>query len=348
MESRGIFPIFQRSCLDYGIHAEQVSRRQHDTDKITTYDIVIGLDASQVSMRVAEVMEHSAHATTAQVIMHSKDASFLLMPRITSRLSSELRTLGINHGDVYGRLSLRSTGLLIEVDGRSPLKRSTDAELSEWINEPKRPSAIDLLSPKSAQIVFCLLTWPRLLMVPSRKIAETAGASLGLVSRTINHLTDLGHIDEGKGWTRSGRIQMAQAWLATYPSKLGPALNLGLLEGPSPSGIEVQDGVLSAGSAIPWLIRPAITTVYVADTSAAFLRANRLRKGERPNVFLRRQFWRTPAEEISGSTIGELPTAPPLLVYADLLSSDDPREQEMARVFLREEPRLNWLREIGA
>jgi hypothetical protein len=176
-------------------------------------------------------------------------------------------------------------------------------------------------------------------------ISEVAGVSLGLVPRTVGYLEEQGLLRD-RTWVDSGRLIVAQAWLASYRNKLGPSLQLALMEGPVDATFKIEDATLGGGSAVSGLIQPAVATVYVPDLTADFVRVNRLRKGDRPTVELRRRFWRTPREEFWDThwqSSGGAATAPPLLVYADLITSQDPREREVALVFLQEEPRLQWL-----
>jgi hypothetical protein len=341
-----LFPLFRQLCREHGLDLQQHSPPVDVSPDVSVYDAAFALDSGDVRLRVAEVIQPRIHAGSVLRIMAMEGTNFLLMPKISRRFSTELRALGVDHADAYGRVSLRAPTMLVEIEGNRVSNRNFDTDLAQFLDQHSRTSAIDLTSPKTAQIVFVLLSWPKLLRAPLRQISEIAGVSLGLVSRTITYLAETGFLIDGKGWTRSGRRQTAQAWLATYPSKLGPLLNLAFLEGPGPADIDVSDGMFSGGLAIPWLMNPATTTVYVNSTSASFLRRNRLRKGDHPNVLLKKLFWQTPPEEFSDVETfrGEnTPVAPPLMVYADLISSDDPREQEMANVYLREEPRLQWL-----
>lgn len=342
-----LFPLFRQLCLEQGLVLQQHSPPVEVSTDVSVYSAAFVLDSGDVRLRVAEVMQPRIQVSTVLGMMAMEETNFLLMPKISTRLSTELRALRVNHADVYGRLSLRATNMIVELEGNRAPDRSYDPDIAEFLNQHGRPSAIDITSPKTAQIVFVLLSWPNLLRAPTRQVAEIAGVSLGLVSRTITYLAETGLLSPGKGWTKSGRGQTAQAWLATYTSKLRPSLDLAFLEGPAPTDIDISDGTLSAGLAVPWLMNPATTTVYVKNTSASFIRINRLRKGDHPNVLLRKLFWQTPPAEFSDAETfrgGNPAVAPPLIVYADLISSDDPREQEMASVYLREEPRLQWLR----
>lgn len=343
MASSVMFSAFQRACLDHGWKVERGSALK-GRPSFPSYEALLDLGDVRVPLRVVEIERYPLSSDVAIRVAREEAADFILAPRIGSKQSSEFRTLSMNHADLSGRISLRSPHAVLEMEGRASGTPMENA-FSVWLQEHKRSAVVDLTSPKSAQLIFCLLTWPKLLKAPTRMISEVAGVSLGLVPRTMGYMEDQGLL-RNRTWVDSGRLIVAQAWLAAYRNKLGPSLHLTFMEGPEDGSFKIEDATLGSGSAVPGLIQPAVSTVYVSDLTAKFVRANRLRKGDRHTVELRRLFWRTPREEFWDfhfhSSV-ETATAPPLLVYADLITSKDPREREVAGVFLQEESRLHWL-----
>lgn len=343
MASSVMFSAFQRACVAHGWKVERGPALSAG-HPFPSYEALLDLGDVRVPLRVVEIERYPLSSDLAISVAREDGADFVLAPRIGSKQSSEFRTLSMNHADLNGRISLRSPHAVLEMEGRSGGSPVENA-FSVWLQDHKRSAVVDLTSPKSAQLIFCLLTWPKLLKAPTRMISDVAGVSLGLVPRTVGYLEDQGLLRD-RTWVDSGRLIVAQAWLASYRNKLGPSLHLTFMEGPDDGSFKIEDATLGGGSAIHGLIHPAVSTVYVPDLTAKFVRVNRLRKGDRPTVELRRLFWRTPPEEywdFHWHAPGEIATAPPLLVYADLITSQDPREREVANVFLQEEPRLHWL-----
>lgn len=342
MASSMMFSAFQRACLDHGWNVERGPAISAGSP-FPSYEALMDLGEVRVPLRVVEIERYPLSSDLAIGVAREEGADFILAPRIGTKQNSEFRTLSMNHADLSGRISLRSPHAVLEIEGRSAGSPMENA-FSIWLQEHKRSAVVDLTSPKSAQLIFCLLTWPKLLKAPTRMISDVAGVSLGLVPRTMGYLEDQGLLRD-RTWVDSGRLTVAQAWLASYRNKLGPSLHLAFMEGADDGRFKIEDAALGGGSAIPELIQSAVSTVYVPDLTAKFVRVNRLRKGDRPTVELRRLFWRTPREEFWDFhwQARGIATAPPLLVYADLITSKDPREREVAHVFLQEEPRLHWL-----
>jgi hypothetical protein len=84
---------------------------------------------------------------------------------------------------------------------------------------------------------------------------------------------------------------------------------------------------VSGEQAVPHLLRPASTTLYVRELDRNLAIANRWRSDGEPNIVVRRKFWNAP--EGDGEPSGT-PPAPWPLVYADLLESQDPRARNAA------------------
>lgn len=338
---------FLRQCEDHGWLAKRISPIR--SNPFNTYKLRLKVDDVEATFSTVEIEKYPLPSDVALSVAKANNANFVLAPKIGRSLGSDLRRLRINHADLSGRISMRSPGLVVEMD-RQP---NYGDSFKTWLNEHDRTNTIDLSSPKTAQLVFCLLAWPRLLTAPTRLIAEVGGVSLGMVPRTIRYLEESRMVYD-RQWVGSGRSQTAQTWLAAYRSKLSPSLSLERMEGPFGMDLNIVDALLGGGSAVPELIRTRTATIYIRSLKSEFLRANRLRRSPTPNIELRKQFWTPPPEEFldepqrlpASASLSYKPAAPALLVYADLMSSNDPREQETASVFLREEPRLQWLRPV--
>lgn len=335
-----MFYAFQEICRRRGWGVD-LGPMKAGTD-FPTYLLFFSLEGLDFTQSAVEIGEYPLPIGLSAAVAREIGADFVLAPRIGPAMSSELRRLSVNHADLTGRISIRSPGIVLEVERHSGPK--SEEPFKEWLREHDRGRSIDLTSTKTAQLVFCLLTWPKLPTAPSRIIAEVAGVSLGLVPRTLRHLEEIDMMHERR-WIGSGRHIIAQAWLAAYRNRLGPSLHIAAMETPLPEVVEAN-ATLSGGSAVPGLVRPRVRAVYVAELSADLIRAGRLRKSEYPNVEIRKRFWKSPPREFldEPDRAREQDTAPPLLVYADLSSSHDPREQEAAHVYLQEEPELQWLR----
>ena len=339
-----IFAEFQQLCRTRGWVLAATSEPQPQGPALSTYSASLDLGAADVDLNIAEVDAAKLALADGLSILQNFKSDFLLARALTAKTSGRLRELGVNHGDLSGRLTIHAGNVAIELEkrpgsARAITKTTTQQQHHSSASDGMSPTAVDILSPKSSQLIFALLAWPELLHAPIRKIAEAAGVSVGLVPRTLQHLVREGTIDTRRQWTTRGRRQIAKAWLASYPSRLRPSLDLDFLEGPPSAALQIHNAVASGGMAVPHLISPSVSTIYVPEILPDLIRDNRLRRGPQPNVRILRRFWDDKVAWEDNSPR----LAPPLLIYADLLASDDPREQEVANVYLQKEPELQWL-----
>ncbi|MBL0061301.1 MAG: hypothetical protein IPP40_07400 [bacterium] len=77
-------------------------------------------------------------------------------------------------------------------------------------------------------------------------------------------------------------------------------------------------------------LKPFIVTIYTAAKTKELILRYKLNKDPNGTVELREVFWNFPTE--TGATV----TVPPLLVYADLVATADPRNVETAKIIYDE------------
>ncbi|WP_161606248.1 type IV toxin-antitoxin system AbiEi family antitoxin [Microlunatus speluncae] len=207
--------------------------------------------------------------------------------------------------------------MLIDVRGRS---RPADTD------GPVQPVG-NLLSTGRAQVVFVLMAWPELWHGSRRELAQAAGVSVGQAHNTVSMLTELGYQD---GAELPGQASLLDLWAASFPVGLARRLTLGAFRGELDPvrGANAQDQVLVSGEqAVEDLIRPTTLIVYVAELDPRLPLVNRWRADGPSNITVRRKFWDAPDRNDEDPAVT---VAPWPLVYADLLSSDDPRVRSAA------------------
>ena len=255
--------------------------------------------------------------------IQSGEKVLLLGPRVTERSAERLRQMGINYLDAAGNAYISFDGVLIDIRGR----RSQDLAIS--VETGKAKGEVNLFSTKRAQVIFVLLVWPELLSEPIRVIAKTAGVSVGRAQETIDLLRRLDFLDHRRQLIKSRKKVLIDQWSAAFPTGIGAAgkalhfsgnwQNLNALDSPV---------YISGDAAFHELLKPETAVFYSEEIPYELIRANRWRRDDsRPNIFLRKQFWKDPYIEVKNG----LHTAPWLLIYADLLASNDSRQREAAK-----------------
>lgn len=285
-------------------------------------------DAEFTAIHTPQMTHEKVVSVEPNLGRHSR--LFVLGEHISPRSADVLRRMDISYLDLSGNAFIRFHGVLVDVRGRMRTVEKSRTSLDKETN---------LFSAKRAQVVFALLSWPRLLDSPLRLIAGVSGASVGLVQDTLGLLERMGYLTPGNRTEIRRRDALIDLWTAAYSSGLGPSLRLreffGQADAPvfdSPSDISV-----SGESAVPAFIRATTLTLYVEHFSPKMALQNQWRADRDPNIFLRKKFWNDRFLPALNESAGLLPRAPALLVYADLMASDDSRQAEAAN-HLRNQP----------
>ena len=141
-------------------------------------------------------------------------------------------------------------------------------------------------------------------------------------------------IDIGsRGRQLRNREQWLERWVVAYAEQLRPKQLIGTfragtvinwkeLEVPAPAAL--WGGEIAAAKLTGYLT-PEVTTIYLHRPVQDVTRELRLAKQPQGNVELREIFWEFPLK----TTIPAI--VPPLLVYADLIATADPRNIDTAK-----------------
>lgn len=238
---------------------------------------------------------------------------------ISARTGDAFRRADVQYLDTAGNAWIRFGDVLVDVRGRPRPDRGDQA--------PSQ-AAGNLFSAGRAQVTFALLAWPQLWQAPRRDLARAAQVSVGQAHNTLSLLAEAGYTGEHE---RLGQPGLLDLWAAAFATGLAKRLALGAWRGDigHPKKVNADDPMfLSGESAVTDLLRPATLTLYGDDLDPRLPVVNKWRSDGPANIFLRRKFWRAP--DNSDGPLTGWRNAPWPLVYADLLTSDDPRVRSVA------------------
>ncbi|BDT88949.1 hypothetical protein IU485_10270 [Nocardia cyriacigeorgica] len=264
------------------------------------------------------------HATLSELArVEQKDDSHRLLVagrRITSRTADALVAAGIDYVDYAGNTHLDFEPVLIDVRGRhSPAKEPAP-----------RAADANLFSTKRMQVLFALLTWPELVGQPIRRIAEVAGTSVGITQSTLDILKGADYVIERSLHRRDELIEL---WSAAFRTALLPSLRTLSFEGDIKGWSATPRYLVSGEFAVETIRHPGTLTIYSEHFDLADAARYRWKRSDEPNIEIRHKFWRSPEGAFIPTTHGPFAenTVPPLLVYADLLASNEARQAEVAQ-----------------
>ena len=238
---------------------------------------------------------------------------------VATKTAEAFRPAGVQYLDTAGNAWITFGEVLLDVRGRPRPERTTTGSRATG----------NLFSTGRAQVVLALLAWPHLWNAPQRDVAHAAGVSLGQAHNTLTLLAQAGY---GRDVARPERTELLDLWAAAFPTGLAQKLTLATYRGDiqDVKKVDADDAVFISGeSAADDLLRPATLTLYVEELDPRLPVVNKWRSDGQPNIVVRRKFWHAP-DNSDAPLVGVRP-APRPLVYADLMTSDDPRVRTVAK-----------------
>ncbi len=268
---------------------------------------------------------------------HHERPGLLVAEYINPELAEQLRRNEICFVDMEGNAYLRGEGMLVWVTGRK------DTQRIQLERETRRA-----FQPTGLKVIFALLCRPQLVEMEYRTLAQVADVALGTVQWVMRDLTQEGYVQrQGRTGRRLVQLErLLDEWALGYARDLQPRLLLGRYETRAFEkwrDIELRNhhavwGGEGAAALITRYLKPETLTIWVDKPTPRLLAELGLRQDEKGRVQIRQMFW-TP--ELADLGFEDLPiealppmlelTAPPVLVYAELLAIGDARTIETAK-----------------
>ena len=257
------------------------------------------------------------------------DRGLLIADYINPAMAERLKQQEIWFIDAAGNAYINQAPLYIYVKGNKP------KELPGKANYPR------VFKPAGLKVVFALLCLPELVNAPYRKIAQIADVALGSVGKIMTDLKDMGYIVELNKDKRGLRKikKLFDRWVEAYPEQLRPRLVLGRFTTPEQDWWKNEKlkqypaylGGELAGEYLTDYLTPEIKTVYVRENPQDFQLFCRMRKDPEGDIELLEAFWNMECDYQNEKNRAKK-IAHPILVYADLLATGDPRNTEIANM----------------
>ncbi len=266
----------------------------------------------------------------------------LVADYVTPKMAEELRKREIPFIDTVGNAYINAEPLFVLVKGN---KRTKDYKG----NRP-RDTRGRAFQPTGLKVLYAFLTNPGLLNKPYRDIANITGVALGTVGWVINDLKQGRYLVEyGRHERRLKNIKkLLDKWVDAYLEKLRPKLYVGTF---ATDGnywfLDVDEGIVeygarwggeTAAAKLTGHLKPEITTIYLPkDGNNKFLAEHRFRKDPNGNIEVYKAFWDIDDFRFELDRFDLTDIVHPLIIYADLLATGDPRNLETARIIYDKE-----------
>lgn len=248
--------------------------------------------------------------------------------RIFPALKEKLREKKIGYLDGAGNIFMDTARKLIWIDGNKAIEREKEVMLNRAFTKT------------GLKTVFYLLLFEEAVNLPYRQIAKATNVALGNITNVIDGLDEAGFIirvDKRRLKLRRKR-ELLDRWIAGYGETLKPALFQGvyrLRDGgrlvnwkdlPLATAKDKWGGE-PAGDILTGHLVPGELTLYTSDKVFPVAKWPLIPDRE-GNIYLYEKFW-------SDENLDLQQTVPPILVYADLMLTGEPRCQEIAAIIYK-------------
>ena len=322
------------------------------------YDAAIQVEGYEHLRFTAEVKQWAQQANLGVLINQIQQLpvkGMLVADYVNPKMADKLRELDVPFIDAVGNVYINEKPLYICIKG---IKNNPRNDIVHTIREAQTRGRA--FQPKGIKVVYALMRDPELVAAPYRDIVNVTGVALGTVGWVINDLKQAGYLVEyGKSNRQlKNKKELLDKWVDAYLEKLRPKLFLGTFSTDNDYWwMDLDNNIVEydakwggevAAAKMTWNIKPEKIIIYLAKEGGKQLLAeNHLHKDPKGNIQIYRAFWDDEEKRVNQflTDMNEfMGCVNPIIVYADLLATGDPRNLETARI-LYDEKLAGFVRE---
>lgn len=254
----------------------------------------------------------------------NKEAWILICQYIPGPLKEVLRHEGINYLEAAGNCFIRQTGLYFYINDQPVTALRTPKEGKLW-------------KQAGLKFLFGVLQKPEWLNLPYRQVAELTGVALGNIGPFIDEMKKEGYLKQGMKegvniWILENKEALLKKWVELFVVVLRPKLRTGLFrflnnkEQDAWMNLPDQDlfwGGETGGARLTNYLVPEKYSIYTREDKMKLMKDLKLVPDPAGPVEMMEVFWNTDLDYKQG-------LVPPLLIYAELITSLDSRNRETA------------------
>lgn len=292
-------------------------------------DAFVRLHAPQIDRQFVVDVKQRLNPNTLGATIHQLEKypgkGLLVADYINPHMAERLKEMNVPFMDEAGNVYLNEPPLFIYIKGNKQTRPFA-----------KKPPTL-AFQAGGLRILFLYLCRPELIDAPYRLTAHAAGVALGTVGWVVRDLKQMGllMILGKKKRKLTDKEKIIRRWAEAYPEKLRPKIVIGRYKAKDDLWWQYTDldpftacwGGETAAAKLTQYLKPVIQTIYIAENPTKFIIQNRLTKAPNGNVEILQTFWKFQDNQLKRESC-----VPPLLIYADLLATADPRNMETARI----------------
>jgi hypothetical protein len=284
-------------------------------------DLLIKINDEKVFIEEKyEVRPNQVLEIRQQSEMYSNEIFLLAANYITPNAKKLLREYKINYMDSGGNVMLKLDNGLIFVEGK-------------YVKSPSEQYKNRAFTKVGAKLIFMLLRNPKDVNLNYRSLSEISRCSLGSVSKIIDHLKEDKFIIKlpNDKMKLVQKEKLMNKWIEVLSNQLLPSMLIGRYnffantnwdELKLKEKIGFKWGGEVAASILTNNLRPQKFTIYTLKKSNEIIKSLKLVPNSKGKITIYKEFW---YDEMKNETVH------PLLVYAELMASNDSRNIEIAK-----------------
>ena len=247
----------------------------------------------------------------------------IVAKHILPKIKEELRQKNIAYLEANGNIWLQQNGMVIWLEGEKPIAT-------------EKGKGNRAFTKTGLKVVFQFLLNEQFVNMPYREIAVQTEVGLGNINYVMNGLKEMGFLIKlnKDQYKLTNKKELLDKWMVAYEERLKPALRTGTFrflkeeDFTNWKKLPIRTGKTwwggePAGDLFTNFLRPAELTLYTTETRNELIKNYRLIPDEKGNVKAYKKFWQH--DEVNGNVV------PPLLVYTDLINTNDRRCIETAQ-----------------
>lgn len=241
---------------------------------------------------------------------------------IFPKIKEDLRQRQIAYLEANGNIYLHHNNTTIWIDTKKPIQ-----------NEKGKDNRA--FTKTGLKVIFHFLLNENIINQTYREIASQTKVGLGNINYVINGLKEMGFLIklDKDNYKLINKKELLNKWIGAYDERLKPAIKVGTFrfliqeDFNNWKKIALRNkktwwGGEPAGDLLTGYLRPAELTIYTIEPRNDLIKNYRLIPDEKGNVEVYKKFWQY--DDVNENIV------PPLLVYADLINTNDKRCLETA------------------
>ena len=263
--------------------------------------------------------------STLKDIDYSKNNIFIA-DYLTKKTAEELKHNSINYLDASGNALIKTKNFFVYIEGRK-------AKINKKTNQTRAFQEAGL------KLLLLLLSNPETLQLSYRELVGKTGIALGSVSNIFKELEESHYLLKTKNRrVLKNKDKIIERWVIAYHEFLKPRSFKRKMKALGDdfnanniinnSNIELYFGGEPGGALLTGHLKPKDYIIYTDSETSKVAKELKLVPDETGNIELYSKFW-TDSLHLKNEH-----TAPPLVVYADLLGTGNNRNIETAKLIL--------------